>query len=604
MSELHWKTLHKCEFNMEDDFLESILRASGVINTHDFLNVSKKHTHDPWLFNNMDKAVELLHKCLGKKIYIKVDADVDGFTSAAYIRQFIETISPETEIVYGLNYKKEHGIFYDDVSDIGNLSLIIVPDAGSDSIKDCKEIQSVLNVPVLILDHHLISSKIYEFAVVVNCTDGHYPNSTLSGVGVVHKFCLAFCDKYHINPELCNRFIDLVSLGMIADSMDMRNLETRYYTLEGLKEENRRNHFIRELADYCAEDMKLGHTITSYGWTLAPKMNAVVRYGKPEEQLDLFRALCEEKDDREYQPRRKDKNDPKPHLEIHSLQKTMARVANNVKQRQDTEVRKFMEAIDKEIQKQSLDKNSVIIVDGTDILTKSTVTGLVANKLTSKYQRPVIMLKTYNEEIFGGSGRGYEKGTIEDFRKFLLDMELFDKCAGHPNAFGVELRKTNLNTVIAECNKRLKSSDLITIYEVDYEVKAKNLTNKMISQVANAYKIWGNRIEEPSFVITDIQIPAKEIVGYGDHNGFIKFKYNDIDYIKKYCSKTDFDSMTLKDRNTLGENKKLLDMIIIGNFTLNEYDGQVYPQVRIQQYSSKEYIPDKSKKTIDDDFIF
>ena len=46
--------------------------------------------------------------------------------------------------------------------------------------------------------------------------------------------CFGICKKYKINEEVCNYYLDLVSLGMIADAMDMRNLETRYYALEGL----------------------------------------------------------------------------------------------------------------------------------------------------------------------------------------------------------------------------------------------------------------------------------------------------------------------------------------------------------------------------------
>ena len=39
----------------------------------------------------------------------------------------------------------------------------------------------------------------------------------------------------------------MVSLGIIADSMDLRDLETRWYVLEGLKIENQKNDFLNEL---------------------------------------------------------------------------------------------------------------------------------------------------------------------------------------------------------------------------------------------------------------------------------------------------------------------------------------------------------------------
>ena len=608
MNRLLWRTIHKCEFNKEDDYLERILNQAGVEDIYEFLHVNKSHTHDPFLLRNMKEGIHLLHDKLGGTIFIKRDSDVDGFTSAAYTKGFINDISPNTKVICGGSYQKEHGLVINDIKDYDNeLSLIIVPDAGSgkESVEVYKEIREKYNIPILVIDHHGICNDVLDYATVINCTDGYYPNDTLSGVGVVHKFCLAYAQEYGINEEVCDYYLDLVALGMIADSMDMRNLETRYYALEGLKEENIHNLLIKELAIKNEEEMKLGFTLNSVGWVIAPKMNGVIRYGKKDEQDDLFRALCGEKEDREYQPRRKCKTDPKPPVEIHSLQKTMARVCANVKQRQDKDVRTFMDALDKEIVKQELDKNSVIIIDATEIVDKKTVTGLVANKLAEKYQRPIVILRSRDDETFGGSGRGYEKGMVNDFSNFLLDTGVFDIPGGHPNAFGVSIKKKDISKAIELCNKKLKLDDLVTIHEVDYEVKADNLTPKAVMKVAESYDIWGKGVPEPTFVVTDIEILASEIIGYGDNKGFIKFTYNGIDYIKKYCCKGEWEAMTLRDRNMLGENKKVLHMTVIGNFVLNEWEGQKYPQVKIKYFESEEYVPkSKNNVEIDDDFLF
>lgn len=607
MEKLLWKTIHKCEFNKEDDYLERILNQAGVEDIYEFLHVNKSHTHSPFLLKNINEGIELLHENLHRTIFIKRDPDVDGYTSSAYLKGFITDIAPDTRIIIGGSYQKEHGLKIDDIKDyIEEIDLIIIPDAGSgeESVDIYKEIKEKYDIPILVIDHHELCNQTLDYATVINCHDGVYPNETLSGVGVVHKFCLAYTERYGIRQEVCNYYMDLVALGMIADSMDMRNLETRYYALEGLKEENIHNLLIKELALKNEEEMKLGFTLNTVGWVIAPKINGVIRYGKKEEQDDLFRALCGEKDDRKYQPRRKSKNDPKPPIEIHSLQKTMARVCTNVKQRQDKDVRAFMNDLDKEIVKKELDKNSVIILDATNIVDKKTVTGLVANKLAEKYHRPIVILRSSDSETFGGSGRNYDKGTVGDFRNFLNETEVF-KCEGHPSAFGVSLKKEDLSVAIKKCNEKLKLEDLVTVHEVDYEVKADNLTPQTVMKVANSYEIWGNGISEPTFVITNITIPAKNIVGYGENKGFIKFTYNGIDYIKKYCCKGEWENMTLRDRNVLGENKKNLSITIIGNFVLNEWEGQRYPQVKIKFFESEEYIPaSKNEADIDDDFLF
>ena len=607
MEKLIWRVLNKTDFNKEVDYLYKILQNAGIDDVNAFLNVNESHTHNPFLFKNINKGLELLHNNLGKKIFVKVDSDADGFTSSSYVCQILKDLNSNTEIEYGLNYKKEHGIFYKDVKDIKDLSLIIVPDAGSDSIVDCKEIKEKTNIPILILDHHEINPEIHDYATVINCKDGEYPNQDLSGVGVVHKFFLAYCEQYGLNKEMCNEYLDLVALGMVADLSDMRSLETRYYTLEGLKDCNRHNLLIKEMAEKFAEEekMKLGHTIASYGWVIAPKINGVVRYGKPEEQLNLFRAMKSEQEDIEYQPRRKSKHDPKPPKEIHSLQKTMARVSYNVKQRQDTQVRKFMKAIDEQIIKEKKDRDSVIIVDGSDILEKQSVSGLVANKLIDKYKRPIVILKPLkdNPEMFGGSARGYDKCKITDFRQFLLDLNLFDMVAGHDNASGVRLSKDKLETVRKKCNQLLDINDLVTVHEVDYEIKADKLNPKSVLEVAKSFAIWSRGVKEPEFVITDIYINASEINGYGDNNTFIKFNYNNVDFIKKYCSKDDYEQMTLRDRRTLGKNTKDLKITVIGNFITNFYEGKEYPQVKIKYFHTEE-VKEKPKHEIDIDDIF
>ena len=67
----------------------------------------------------------------------------------------------------------------------------------------------------------------------------------------------------------------------------------------------------------------------------------------------------------------------------------------------------------------------------------------------------------------------------------------------------------------------------------------------------------------------------------------------------------EWEEMTLRDRSVLGENKKTIQLTLIGNFVLNEWDGQRYPQVKIKEFYSEEYVPvSKNKIDIDDDFLF
>ena len=132
----------------------------------------------------------------------------------------------------------------------------------------------------------------------------------------------------------------------------------------------------------------------------------------------------------------------------------MARVCKNVKARQDKEVNECFKKLKESINKQQLYKNSIIAIDGTDILKKKTLTGLIANKLTSEYKRPVLVLKAKDDETYGGSGRNYDKGNVENLSDLLNDTGLIE-CAGHNSAFGTIIKKENVNKLVSKFNKKV-----------------------------------------------------------------------------------------------------------------------------------------------------
>ena len=64
-----------------------------------FLAPKKKEIHSPFLMDNMEEAVELVHNFLKnakknkRKIMVKVDPDVDGYTSSSAIIQFLNAVA-------------------------------------------------------------------------------------------------------------------------------------------------------------------------------------------------------------------------------------------------------------------------------------------------------------------------------------------------------------------------------------------------------------------------------------------------------------------------------------------------------------------------------
>ena len=101
---------------------------------------------------------------------------------------------------------------------------------------------------------------------------------------------------------------------------------------------------------------------------------------------------------------------------------------------------KTKEKIQAIIEENGYNNDKIIIVEATDVLEKD-FTGLIANKLCSKYKRPVIILKSFNEDTFGGSSRNCKLSPIPDLNAFLTSLNLFDEVSGHDNSFGFKIKK-------------------------------------------------------------------------------------------------------------------------------------------------------------------
>ena len=266
------------------------------------------------------------------------------------------------EITYHQNEGKKHGIILENKKlKLKKIDLLIVPDAGTndkEQIEQCYED----NVDVLILDHHNLEEEnaLSTKAILINPQSSpDIKNKNISGVGVVYKFCKYIDSQLRVN--FADRYLDLVALGNIADVIDLKEEETRYLVQKGL--ENIQNDFIKELIEKQSYSMDGDVNITTIGWYISPLLNATIRTGCTKEKRDMFEALIGVKRNNEYKT--------KGVVEIHSLQKTMARICGNVKARQDREVKASVVTINEKIKNEKLDSNKILFIDVTEMLDNS-----------------------------------------------------------------------------------------------------------------------------------------------------------------------------------------------------------------------------------------
>lgn len=133
------------------------------------------------------------HLMLGNKILICIDPDVDGYTSAAVLYNYLnDVIKPyfNFSLEYHIPDGKEHGLrtlmqMFDTYEK--KYDLIIMPDSSSNDYEQHKILKEK-GYDILVIDHHLCEKYSENAVVINNQLSKNYKNKDLSGVGVVYKF--------------------------------------------------------------------------------------------------------------------------------------------------------------------------------------------------------------------------------------------------------------------------------------------------------------------------------------------------------------------------------------------------------------------------------
>ena len=537
--------------------IETILKNRGIEDIERFLNLDESVTNHWNRLKNIDKATSCLVKHIEKnsKIFIQVDGDCDGYTSSAILINYLRRVFPNINIQWRLHDGKEHGVIINTVPE--DVNLVIVPDAGSNQLKEHQELREK-GIDIIVLDHHECDKE-SEYAIIVNNQlSPDFPNKNLSGAGICYKFIQALDETLNVN--FADDYLDLVAVGNIGDMMDLRELETRYYVKKGLK--NIKNSFLKKLILQQEYSMKNTVNINTVAFYIVPLINAAVRAATCDEKHNVMKSFLES-DEQVYYKRKNI---------YESIQTATARQLVNIKNRQNRLRDKSVELIEEKIKEQNLLENKILVIDVTTLLEK-TLTGLVANQISQKYKRPVLLIRRKgNSNIYGGSARGYEKGAIKDLKQFLLSTGKFIFCEGHANAHGVEIEVEKIPSLIAIINERLKDYDIEQdIYDVDFVISDKEFNSDIIYTIEEFKDEWGSTVNEPKLVLTDISINKNDVHLIGKNKNTLKIKYNDIEILK-----FSFDEEKYTEMFNEGET---FIINVLGKCGVNEWEGNKIPQI-------------------------
>ena len=564
--------------------LEQILYNRGFTSKEEinhYLTTDENDLLPPTLLDNMQEGAKILakHISYGNNALLIIDADADGFSSSAILLNYLNRLFPswvQNKVDYFIHSGKQHGLEdamreYDWISK--NIRLFLVPDAGSNDLA-FHRVLARHGVDCLILDHHECDEGYSPDACVINNQlSQNYSNKSLCGAGVVWQFCRYLDSVMHTNYAI--EFADLNALANIGDMMSLMSFETHQIVKDGLA--RIRNPFFVEMMNRQKFQFEGGITPFGIAFYIVPYINAMVRSGEPEEKRLMFEAMLEWRSD-ELIP--STKRGCKGQVETRHEQ--AGRTCVNVKGRQKKAQDASLDNIESLIESENLLDNKLLILRVPADQIDKNLAGLIANQLANKYARPTLILRIIEQEdgsiVYAGSGRNYTNSKLEDFRQFCLDTGCMSLAQGHASAFGASIPAENFDDFIRITNEQLADFDFSPCYLVDLEVTTEQLSDSEVFAIGSNADLWGQGLEEPLIAITDIKINADSIQYLGSDKKTLKLIFPG--------RRTSMIKFHIKD-----EEKELLDpqggaltLTAIGKCTLNHFNGNVTPQVMLEDF--------------------
>lgn len=558
---------------IEQVLLNRGIKSQDIIH---YLNTTDEDILDPSTIMNIEQGAKMLIRHISQedKTFIQIDSDADGYTSSSLLINYLNSLFPgyvQNNISYRVHEGKQHGLILETIPE--DVKLVIAPDSSSNDYEVHQQLRE-RGIDVLVIDHHE-AEKISEYACIINNQLCDYPTKSLSGVGMVYKFC-SYIDSL-LNIDNANQFIDLVALGLIADVMLMKDFETKHLVNLGLKQIT--NPFFRGMT--IKNEYSLGGNITPFGvaFYIAPYINAVTRCGTQEEKLLLFESML---DFKAYEQIPSTKRGFKGTYETRVEQ--ACRNCTNIKNRQNKARDASLKIIEQIIEEEDLLKNQILIVRlPADYAIDKNLTGLVATKIANQFQKPTMIVnETHDAEtgelIWAGSGRIFSQSNFTTFKDFLEASGYFDMAQGHQGAFGCAIKDVNITPFTEYANRELANFDFTPKYYIDLEYDANYLIPADVLNIANFDNLWGQGIEEPFILVKNLKVSKENIALLKETTLKITIPADgqDISLIKFGSSKSEFESLY----SDLG----YVTIDVIGHFQKNVWNGNVSPQINIEDF--------------------
>jgi len=454
---------------------------------------------DPFRLPGMERVTERIWRAIAEEETIVVfgDYDVDGVTATALLTRVLAVLGARVKPFIPDRLDEGYGLSRDALERClaeHPATLLVTVDCGVNSGASVAFAQA-RGVDVIVTDHHEPETPAGQAYALVHPKLGPEKSlEVLSGAGIAFKLAHALVKHgRQAGRDLANQvdlreYLDIAALGTVADMVPLRG-ENRIIVKHGLAQLDRpRWEGMRALKAVAG----IRETVDTYhlGFQLGPRINAAGRIGQPMQALHLLTT-----------------DDPVEAQEIAAL------LDHTNLERHDME-RKMAEEAFAEIDAYfdpERDFGIVVAKAGWH----PGVVGIVASRVSNRYNRPAIVL--------GIEENGHAKGSCRSIEGFDVLQGLhacrtcLAKYGGHRMAAGVEVSEGQVDQFRQRFNRiaaeKLEGMELSPQLSIDAYVDADELDWAFFEQL-KCMQPFGQENPEPVWALRSVRMQGMpKVVG-------------------------------------------------------------------------------------------
>jgi len=454
-----------------DSVLSSLLVQRGITTYEDaksFFRPQFESLHNPFLMQDMDKAVERVLQAISnkEKILVYGDYDVDGTTAVALVYSFLHEHYGNVDYYIPDRYQEGYGVSNKgiDFAAENNFSLIIALDCGIKSVEKV-EYAKEKGIEFIICDHHRPGDELPDAVAVLDPKrmDCNYPYKELSGCGIGFKLIQGITHAWgKANYHSLSKYLDLVAVSIAADIVPITG-ENRILAYYGLKLINTHPRpgilaIMHVSGIVNCENMSFSRemNINDLVFFIGPRINAAGRMESGRESVSLL---------------------------ISSNAEAATIMAKQIDQyntsRRNLDIQTTQEALDMISASDALQKTKSTVVFNPDW--HKGVIGIVASRLTDYYYRPTIVF-TRSNDMITGSARSVKDFDIYD----AIDAcnRFIEHFGGHKYAAGLTIKPENFELFCKHFEEVVANSitdDMLTPeVEIDMGIDLNQVNSKFM----------------------------------------------------------------------------------------------------------------------------